>query len=70
MDTHPILIADASGVIRHWSEGAHQSFGHSEAVAVGQTLDLIVPLEFRDAHWYGSRAAVAAGASRFDGQAQ
>ena len=70
MDAHPIVIADASGMIRHWSAGAHHEFGHSSAVAVGKSLDFIVPPEFRDAHWHGFRASVASGASKFEGQTQ
>jgi PAS domain S-box-containing protein len=68
MDKHPVVIVDASGVIRHWSAGAATAFGYPAAKAVGQTLDLIVPPEFREAHWKGFRRAIETGAAEVDGQ--
>ena len=61
MNCNPIVIADAEGVIRFWSPGAEATFGYSAAQSVGQTLDLIVPAEYRDAHWKGFRRAVTSG---------
>jgi PAS domain S-box-containing protein len=69
MDRHPVLIANVEGVIVYWSEGAERAFGHNAAAAVGQTLDLIVPPEFREAHWRGFRAAMATGEAGVEGQA-
>lgn len=69
VDSHPVLIADAAGVIIFWNAGAEQAFGHGAREAVGQTLDLIVPPEFREAHWRGFRAAMAAGEAGVEGQA-
>jgi PAS domain S-box-containing protein len=47
VDDEPVVLADRNGVIRFWSRGAEQAFGHAVAEAVGQTLDLIVPPEHR-----------------------
>jgi PAS domain S-box-containing protein len=63
MNNHAVVIADAEGVIRFWSDGAQAVFGHSIADATGRTLDLIVPPEYREAHWNGFRRAVASGAA-------
>lgn len=68
MDRHAVLIADAQGVIVAWSAGAERAFGHAAGHAVGQTLDLIVPPEFRADHWRGFRAAMASGAASVEGQ--
>src|SRR5579871_1145468 len=68
MDQHPLVIADKSGFIRHWSEGAATTFGYRADQALGQTLDLIVPLEYREAHWKGFRRAMETGAAEVDGQ--
>src|SRR5689334_13951125 len=68
MDRHPVVIADALGVIRHWSPGAEAAFGWPDAGAVGQTLDLIVPPEFREAHWKGFHRAIETGAADVDGE--
>jgi PAS domain S-box-containing protein len=40
---HAIVVADADGTITWWSPAAEVLFGHSAAVALGQSLDLIVP---------------------------
>ena len=69
MDNHPIVIADAEGVIRVWNPGAEAAFGHSAAQAIGQTLDLIVPPDFREDHWRGFRRAMAAGEAAVENQA-
>lgn len=67
MTTEPaIVFAEPSGVIRTWNAGAEALFGHSAVDAIGQTLDLIVPPEFRERHWAGFRAAMAAGDGKID----
>ncbi len=53
-----IVQADVEGKIRLWSEGAQTLFGHSAAQAVGQSLELIVPPQFREAHWGGFYGAM------------
>jgi len=68
LNSNAVVIADSTGVIRFWSVGAEQAFGYSAAEAVGETLDLIVPAEYREAHWNGFRRAVASGAARLEGQ--
>ncbi len=67
MTTEPALVfAEPSGVVSAWNSGAESLFGHSAAEAIGQTLDLIVPPEFRERHWAGFRAAMAAGDGKID----
>ena len=68
MNSNAIVIADPQGVIRFWSAAAEAAFGHAEAAAVGRTLDLIVPTEFREAHWNGYRRAMASGVAEAEGQ--
>ena len=67
MDKTAVIIADATGAIRFWSAGAEEAFGHAADVAVGRTLDLIVPPEFRDAHWIGFRRAFETGVAEVEG---
>jgi len=64
-----VLVVDTSGVIVTWSHGAAELLGHDEMLAVGSTLDLIVPEEFRERHWAGFHRAIAAGKSWIDGAA-
>ena len=68
MESNAVVIADSTGVIVFWSAGAEKAFGYSAADAVGRTLDLIVPAEYREAHWNGFRRAMASGAARLEGR--
>lgn len=56
-----ILFADTDGVIRLWNDAAEEIFGFAREEAIGETLDLIVPEEFRDAHWQGYEEALDVG---------
>ena len=67
MDTEAMVLADMNGVIRLWSGGAEKMFGYAASEAVGKTLDLIVPPEYREAHWTGFRRAVASGQASVEG---
>ena len=43
-----ILSKDLNGVITTWNKGAETLYGYSEAEAVGQNIDLIIPPELRE----------------------
>jgi hypothetical protein len=43
--------------------------GHRQSAVVGKTLDVIVPVDFRQRHWAGFHRAMATGSSFIDGQA-
>jgi PAS domain S-box-containing protein len=68
MKNRAIVVADTSGKIQLWSEGAERLFGHSSREAVGQSLDLIVPDEYRGPHWEGFRRAMSSGAAKMEAQ--
>jgi PAS domain S-box-containing protein len=55
-----VIFADPSGVIQYWNSGMTELFGFGSDEAVGATLDLIVPPDYRERHWIGYRAAMAA----------
>ena len=59
-----IVYGDAQGIIRFWNVGASRIFGFSEAEAVGQSLDLIIPERLRARHWEGFERTMRTGASR------
>lgn len=61
-----IVFAEPSGVVRSWNSGAEALFGHPAADAIGQTLDLIVPPEYRERHWAGFRTIMAATDGKID----
>jgi PAS domain S-box-containing protein len=48
------------------SPGAERLFGHDAEAAIGQTLDLIVPPDYRERHWQGFRAAIANGSPKYE----
>jgi PAS domain S-box-containing protein len=58
--THAVIETDADGVIRRWNAGAAAMFGHSTDEALGRPVDLIIPEQYRDAHWTGFHRAMAA----------
>jgi PAS domain S-box-containing protein len=63
---HAIVMSDAEGRIRHWSAGAEKLFGHDAEEALGRSLDLIVPPDFREKHWAGFRRAMSTGVCNAD----
>jgi PAS domain S-box-containing protein len=64
-----LVYADADGAIRVWNSGAVRIFGFTEAEAVGQSLDIIIPANLRERHWRGYRETMRTGQTRYgDGQ--
>ena len=64
-----LVYADAGGTIRVWNRGAVRIFGFTEAEAVGQSLDIIIPANLRERHWQGYRETMRTGLTRYgDGQ--
>jgi PAS domain S-box-containing protein len=60
-----IVYADAGGAIRFWNEAAARIFGFTEAEAIGQSLDLIIPESLRQRHWQGFEHTMRTGESRY-----
>ena len=59
-----VIAADPSGAIRFWNLAAEHLFGFTEAEALGNSLDLIVPERFRERHWAAYNRTMATGQSR------
>jgi PAS domain S-box-containing protein len=64
-----VIFAGTDGMIRSWNDAATAIFGHTADEALGQSLDLIVPERFREAHWKGYDRALADGDTKYRGQA-
>ena len=60
-----IVVADASGAITLWNPAAERLFGFSQAEALGNSLDLIIPERLRERHWAGYRKTMASGETRY-----
>jgi PAS domain S-box-containing protein len=63
-----VIFAGPDGRIVEWNAAAEAVFGYSAAEAVGESLDLIIPERFREAHWTGFRRALADGATKYAGK--
>ncbi len=60
-----VIASDAKGAIVLWNPGAERMFGHTEAEALGQSLDLITPERLRKRHWEGYDKSMATGTTRY-----
>lgn len=60
-----VIYADAQGAIAFWNKGAERIFGFSEAEAIGQSLDIIIPENLRQRHWEGFAETVRTGKTRY-----
>lgn len=60
-----VVACDAAGAIRYWNAAATRIFGFTEADAVGQSLDLIIPARQQQRHWDGFHKTLATGTTRY-----
>jgi PAS domain S-box-containing protein len=60
-----IVAADKDGIIVFWNPGAERIFEYPKAEAVGQSLDIIIPMRLRKRHWDGYRRVMDSGESRY-----
>ena len=60
-----IVVADAHEKIVLWNAAATRIFGYSEAEALGNTLDLIVPERQRQRHNEGYSKSMETGTTRY-----
>ena len=67
MSDDAIVKTDARGAIQFWNEAATTLFGYDSKEALGQSLDIIVGEDFREAYWSSFRAAVDNGTSKLEG---
>jgi PAS domain S-box-containing protein len=58
---HAVISADRDGIIREWNQTAEGIFGYTAVDALGQTLDLIIPVEERADHWRNFQRVIASG---------
>ncbi|MBU3637430.1 PAS domain S-box protein [Polynucleobacter sp. es-MAR-4] len=60
-----VIVADAHEKIVLWNAAATRIFGYSEAEALGNTLDLIVPERQRQKHNEGYSKSMETGTTRY-----
>ena len=60
---NPTLTLDTSGVVRMWSRDAEALLGYTEAEALGQSLEFIIPPHLRARHTAGFARYAKTGVS-------
>ena len=60
-----VIVADANEKIVLWNAAATRIFGYSEAEALGNTLDLIVPERQHQRHTEGYTKSMKTGTTRY-----
>jgi PAS domain S-box-containing protein len=60
-----IVVSDVNERIVLWNSAATRIFGYSEAEALGQTLDLIVPERQQQRHHEGYSKSMETGTTRY-----
>lgn len=60
-----VIASDPDGAITMWNPAAERIFGFSQAEALGQSLDLIIPERHRQSHWDGYHKTMQTGQTRY-----
>ncbi|MFM6992861.1 MAG: PAS domain-containing protein [Rhodoferax sp.] len=60
-----MMVCDAQGLITLWNPAAERMFGHTEAEALGQSLDIIIPQRQQQRHWDGYQQTMKTGVTKY-----
>jgi len=60
-----IVVTDAAGAITLWNPACERMFGFTQAEALGQSLDLIIPERLRKRHWEGYEKTMHTGITKY-----
>lgn len=60
-----VIASDPAGAITLWNPAAERIFGYTQAEALGQSLDLIIPERHRKSHWDGYNKTMQSGQTRY-----
>jgi PAS domain S-box-containing protein len=60
-----VVVSDAQGKVIVWNPAAERMFGFSEAEAMGQSMDMIIPERLRKRHWEGFDKSMATGTTKY-----
>ena len=63
-----IVLASPDGKIELWNPAAERLFGFTEAEALGQPLDIIIPEKYRERHWAGFHEVMRTGKTHYGDQ--
>jgi PAS domain S-box-containing protein len=62
------IVAGRDGLITTWNAAAERIFGFTAPEAMGQSLDLIIPENFRERHWTAFDRSMETGYTKYVGQ--
>ena len=60
-----VMVCDAQGAILLWNPACERMFGFTEAEALGQSMDMIIPERLRKRHWEGYEKTMATGITKY-----
>jgi PAS domain S-box-containing protein len=60
-----VIVCDAAGVVIFWNPAAERMFGHTQAEAMGQRMDMIIPERLRKRHWEGYDKSMETGITKY-----
>ena len=60
-----VMVCNAQGAITLWNPAAQRMFGFTEADALGQSLDIIIPQRQQQRHWDGYHKTMASGVTKY-----
>jgi len=60
-----VVVCDKAGAITLWNPAAERMFGFTEAEALGQSLDIIIPERMRKRHWDGYYHSMETGTTKY-----
>ena len=60
-----VMVCDANGAITLWNPACERMFGYTEAEALGQSMDMIIPERLRKRHWEGYDKTMATGVTKY-----
>jgi PAS domain S-box-containing protein len=60
-----IMVCDADGKITLWNAASERMFGFTQAEALGQSLDIIIPQRQQARHWEGYHVTMASGITKY-----
>ena len=63
-----LIVADLKGVIQIWNKKAESMFKIKKVDAIDKSLDIIIPVHLRNAHWAGFHRAISADNTRLHGE--
>jgi PAS domain S-box-containing protein len=60
-----VMVSDAKGAIVLWNKACERIFGFTEAEALGQSLDVIIPMRQRQRHWEGYQKTMETAITKY-----